>query len=262
MNVQPSFTPKPLYWAGSLLLFGLPALIFFAASHVVYPRLLYLNWSAFDAMILTLTVPLALFVPLTVYCCWRDGYPLTGAAFWARTRFQEFRLRYLGWVLLIVLVSVLLGGLLLPLSAWLVHNGYVTIPAYVPPFLNQVSGSATLGDPNAWAAFVGGPIQGNWRVVVLYALFFFFNIVGEELWWRGYVLPRQISAFGRWAWLIHGGLWALFHLFKWWDVLTILPTCLIIAYVAQRMRSTWPTLIAHAFINVGGLVIAVVMVAK
>jgi len=26
----------------------------------------------------------------------------------------------------------------------------------------------------------------------------------RELWWRGYILPRQELAFGRWTWIIHG----------------------------------------------------------
>ena len=44
---------------------------------------------------------------------------------------------------------------------------------------------------------VGANILCNWRVVVLYAIMLFFNIVAEELWWRGYILPRQEVAHGR-----------------------------------------------------------------
>ncbi len=37
------------------------------------------------------------------------------------------------------------------------------------------------------------------------------NILGEELCWRGYLLPRQEERFGRVAWLSNGILWCLFH---------------------------------------------------
>ena len=78
----------------------------------------------------------------------------------------------------------------------------------------------------------------------------FFNIFGEELWWRGYVLPRQAKHFGKYACdLFHGLLWTLFHAFKWWDLIGLLPVCLSLSYVAQRRQSTWPGNIAHLLFN-------------
>jgi membrane protease YdiL (CAAX protease family) len=41
--------------------------------------------------------------------------------------------------------------------------------------------------------------------------FFFFNIVGEELWWRGFILPRQEPVFGRRTWVLQGVLHGFFH---------------------------------------------------
>ena len=34
-------------------------------------------------------------------------------------------------------------------------------------------------------------MQGRWELVFLFLLVLFFNVVGEELWWRGVILPRQ-----------------------------------------------------------------------
>ena len=50
-----------------------------------------------------------------------------------------------------------------------------------------------------------------------------FNIVGEELWWRGYIFPRQEKQHGRFTWVLHGLLWTLFHAFKWWDLIGLVP---------------------------------------
>jgi membrane protease YdiL (CAAX protease family) len=87
----------------------------------------------------------------------------------------------------------------------------------------------------------------------------FFNITGEELWWRGYILLRQELSQGCWAWLIHGVLWTLFHAFKWWDLLNLLPVCLLISYAAQRTKNNWIPCIAHYLFN--GLGFLVVLLA-
>jgi len=101
----------------------------------------------------------------------------------------------------------------------------------------------------------GGTLRGNWEVAALYFVMLFFNIVGEELWWRGYILPRQELSHGKWTWLLHGGLWTLFHAFKYWDMLGLLPVCLIISFAAQRMKNNWPVFIAHYMFNGLGIVV-------
>jgi membrane protease YdiL (CAAX protease family) len=63
--------------------------------------------------------------------------------------------------------------------------------------------------------FLGIALRGNWGMALVYLAILVLNIVGEEFWWRGYVLPRQELAHGRWAWLVHGILWTLFHAPFW-----------------------------------------------
>ncbi len=102
--------------------------------------------------------------------------------------------------------------------------------------------------------FMGVPLQGAWWVLVYYAfLILLFNIGGEELWWRGYVLPRQEMAFGNAAWILHGVLWSLFHLFMQptlWETVRLAITSLALAYVVQRTANTWTGVIGHAAGNV------------
>jgi hypothetical protein len=69
--------------------------------------------------------------------------------------------------------------------------------------------------------------------------------------------PR--GAYGRWTWIIHGLLWAAFHAFKWWDLVGLLPVCLLIAYISQRTQNNWPALIAHGLFN--GLALYLVLTA-
>ncbi|MFP4323970.1 MAG: type II CAAX prenyl endopeptidase Rce1 family protein [Anaerolineales bacterium] len=67
----------------------------------------------------------------------------------------------------------------------------------------------------------------------VYAVSLFGNIIGEELWWRGYILPIQERAFGKWAWLINGLLWiVVFHAF-------------LMRFCGGRTRLCWPRVCLH-----------------
>ena len=40
----------------------------------------------------------------------------------------------------------------------------------------------------------------------------FNTVLGEELLFRGLLLPRMRAAFGRWDWLVNGVLFGVYHL--------------------------------------------------
>jgi len=77
----------------------------------------------------------------------------------------------------------------------------------------------------------------------------FFNIFGEELWWRGYMLPRQELVHGNSTWIIHGFLWTMFHAFKYWELAAILPASLALSFVAYKRKNSWPGIVTHLTIN-------------
>jgi membrane protease YdiL (CAAX protease family) len=69
--------------------------------------------------------------------------------------------------------------------------------------------------------------------------------VGEELWWRGYVLPRQELAFGRATWVIHGILWSVIHLFMQptlWDTVRMqsqVSRSPLLRYAQKALDRAW-----------------------
>lgn len=98
----------------------------------------------------------------------------------------------------------------------------------------------------------GTVIQGQNRVLLFLAWLpmFFFNIAGEELLWRGYLLPRQEMVFGKWAWVFNGLLWIVFHIpFGPRIIIMLLPVFFALPWMAQKTQSTWPGIILHALIN-------------
>jgi membrane protease YdiL (CAAX protease family) len=48
---------------------------------------------------------------------------------------------------------------------------------------------------------------------------------------------------------VHGLLWTLFHAFKYWEFVALLPTCLAFSFVAQRRKTTWPGIVTHSALN-------------
>jgi membrane protease YdiL (CAAX protease family) len=150
------------------------------------------------------------------------------------------------WSLGAVLVGSVLGyGLVSQLSGLLIQRGIMPIPASIPDFMDPTSAPDWMA---AIDAAVGG-LRGNWLLLVALTITLTLNILGEELWWRGVVLPRQELAFGKGTWVIHGVLWGFFHLFKWWDVLNLLPITLALSFVCSRLRNTTPGIVIHSVTN-------------
>ncbi|WP_373418506.1 CPBP family intramembrane glutamic endopeptidase [Roseinatronobacter sp. S2] len=85
---------------------------------------------------------------------------------------------------------------------------------------------------------------------------FFFNIVGEEILWRGY-LQRRLSA--RNGWLICACLWWMFHLPFGLDLMImLLPVTIIVPYVFHKTQSTLACVFIHGMYN-GPLFIAIAL---
>ncbi|MDJ0757173.1 MAG: CPBP family intramembrane metalloprotease [Ardenticatenaceae bacterium] len=237
---------QPLNLRRSALFFAIPALAFILGTYWIWPRLLVTSsLSPFEGFMLVSIVPLALLLTAAIVAYVLDGHPHSWSAFFTRMRFQRVSWRDVGYGLLTAAVGVLGYGALAPVTLWLMNQGLIPLPQQIPVLIDPRIALS----PAALTEFTGGPLAGNWSIVIIFSVFLFFNIVGEELWWRGYILPRQEAHFGRWAWLVHGLMWMLFHAFKWWDLLNILPSTLAIAYFAQRTKSSWPPFIAHLLMN-------------
>jgi hypothetical protein len=78
------------------------------------------------------------------------------------------------------------------------------------------------------------------------------GIIGSLLYFAaaGVLLPRQELALGRWAWLVHGAGWLLFHIpFGWQLLIVLMPILLIEPYVVQRRGNSWIGVVIHGGLN-------------
>ena len=224
---------KPMALVESILLFGIPGAILAASLWWMRPALTQAGMPDFISYTFSLTIVNVGLLVAAVVGYIREGNLLTWPAFAQRMRLTYMTGRIWLWT---IGGTLLFGGLALLIEP-LALSIFKTI-GFEPPMFTV---------PEAETVF--GAITSH--IVVL-----FFNIVGEELWWRGYILPRQELTHGKITWLIHGTLWACFHMFKWWSVPFMLITCQIIPFVAQKTKNTWTGMINHIIINGAGAILA------
>lgn len=88
---------------------------------------------------------------------------------------------------------------------------------------------------------------GQWWILAVAVVSFAFNyVLGEELLFRGVLLPRMSGVFGRWAWVANTVLFSLYHVHKLWNLPTIFITSLPFSWAASRYKTIWFSVTIHA----------------
>jgi membrane protease YdiL (CAAX protease family) len=236
---------KPMGLGLSLLYFGLPMLMFALSVYLMIPFLVSQGYSPFVSYSASLIVPLGVIFAFSLGLYKQDGYPLTWKALAERFRLRRMSGKDWQWALVSLVIMFITSGILLFATHGLFIQGVVKLPYAVPLAIDPTVGQ-TAAD---FSRLYGADATGNWGLLLLSIILLAFNIVGEEFWWRGYIFPRQELVFGKRTWLVHGILWCLFHAFKWWEWIALLPVTLILSYVAQRRQSTWPGIVTHLIFN-------------
>jgi membrane protease YdiL (CAAX protease family) len=103
--------------------------------------------------------------------------------------------------------------------------------------------AAAFATPEARAQLVGA-----WGMLALYLLSTLFNtFLGEELLFRGLLLPRMAGRFGKWDWVMNGLLFGLYHLHQPWGILnSTIRGMFLYALPSRYFRSAWFGTVAHS----------------
>ena len=89
--------------------------------------------------------------------------------------------------------------------------------------------------------------SGNWLWFALIVTMMIFNtVLGEELLFRGLLLPRMRGAFGRWDWLVNGFLFGVYHLHLPWSIPANILDTFFISFPASRYRSALIGICVHS----------------
>lgn len=102
-----------------------------------------------------------------------------------------------------------------------------------------------------------------WGLYLLVAVELAFNtFLGEELLFRGLLLPRMRRAFGRTDWLVNGVLFGFYHLHEPWVIPNAIITGFLCAYPTRRFRSAWMGICIHSIESIFFLIILFPLVAS
>ena len=101
---------------------------------------------------------------------------------------------------------------------------------------------ALLGSPEGQQTF-----HHAWGLFALVVVMSVFNtVLGEELLFRGLLLPRMRKGFGRADWIVNGLLFGLYHLHEPWQIPNAIVTGFLCAHPTRRFRSAWMGIAIHS----------------
>jgi uncharacterized protein len=246
MEQQNAAREIPQYSLGKILLIWVAAAAPMAIlGWIVAPALARGSSNPGMVRLAALTVGLVWQFALVLIMLNREGVPLR----WSSVRERLWLLppsdssgrtdkRLWWWIIPLVLVTAVYAMLLVgPIERLWVS----LIPAFAEPASFSMAG--LIDTPEAKAKLVGA-----WGFFLLFLVQAFFNtVVGEELLFRGLLLPRMNGAFGKWDWVANGLLFGFYHWHQPWGMLTsAIDGALLYAFPTKRFRSAWFGIIAHS----------------
>jgi len=91
-------------------------------------------------------------------------------------------------------------------------------------------------------------LEGAWWFYGLFLVLAIFNtVLGEELLFRGALLPRMRGSFGNWDWLANGVLFGFYHLHQPWGILGgVVSGALLFALPTRLFQSAWMSIAIHS----------------
>jgi uncharacterized protein len=201
-----------------------------------------------EALVLSLTAGMVWQFALVLIVVRREQgslrWPVLKEALWLRAPVSPSTGRRGGrlWWMLVPLVLLLGLEELLP-----------AIPTPAGRDLSAFFGSDT---GQAW-------MSGNWVWFAIMIVMFVFNtVLGEELLFRGLLLPRM-GRFGRADWLVNGLLFALYHLHVPWVIpQTLLVDTFAEALPSRRYRSSLIGIAVHSSQTVFFAAVALALVLR
>ena len=157
-----------------------------------------------------------------------EGYKISKTTFSERLRFRKITIRDLFLSIIGLIIVLVFSGTILKVLE-LIDGKFDPSPAFMS--FEPLS-------------------KGRYWLLLIWLPFWILNILGEEFLWRGVMLPRQEIAFGKYAWLIHGLGWGLFHIaFDWQLLVTLTPLIFIQPYIVQKTKNSWAGVIMHGGLN-------------
>jgi membrane protease YdiL (CAAX protease family) len=222
------FVPERIGLGLSVLLFGLPALALWIVTSVLVPNLVTRGWEPLAAWFVAGMLVLGPLLVFALVGAW-ISQPVPAVAGILK-QLRVHRMTVSDWrvaaLALVIAIAAVAALQVLNTRIW------PRLPPH-PPFLT-----------------VQPLVPAQYYLLALWLPFFAVNIIGEELWWRGFIQPRQEPIFGSGTWIVQGLLHFAFHFSFGLGVMFVLwPVVFSIPWAVQRTRNTSVGMVVHAGIN-------------
>lgn len=253
--MQTAKSIKPLSLLASVAIFGISFTLIFLSLYVVIPSMMKTGISFMVGYLIFFYLPFVLIFIIAFLLLKAEGHKLSWLVIKNRYRLNKIDRKTWMWTAkLLVFWLVVLLFVQPPIGKIMAQIPFFAPPPYFPPEINPNLAPSTNG------MMFGMELSGKWWIIPVYFVGWFFNIFGEEFLFRGYLLPRQELAYGKYAWLIHGTMWGLWHLFWKWNIITLLMTAFSLSYVVQKTKNTCVGIIVHGSLNFIPLIMIIVNV--
>ena len=221
---------KKLGFVGSFSIYLVAAALMFVLTHFLIPYLS--ETTGMETIFFWFVVAGAgIFTPLIItglFMLRSEGYKMSWQTITGRLRFKKLTSKDLLLTFVGLVAVGILSGALMKILEMIIGKF-----DHSPSFMQFEPLSA-----------------GRYWLLLVWAPYWITNILGEEFLWRGVMLPRQEIAFGKYAWLIHGFGWGLFHIaFGWQLLITLIPLIFIQSYLVQKTGNSWVGVILHGGLN-------------
>jgi len=221
---------KEMGLLNSLLTFGSAAILLAVETHWIIPFLS--NRTGIETVLFWFLIAgLGLFLPMLVLAFLmlrREGLEIEKLTWEERLRFRKMNNGDWLWSLAAIVVIGVLSLIIVKL---------------LEAIIGKVDSSPSF-------MYFEPLTPGRYWILLAWLPYWLLNIMGEEILWRGVILPRQELVSGKVTWLIHGICWGIFHIaFGWQLLLTLIPMLFIQSYVVQRRKNSWTGVVIHAVIN-------------
>lgn len=213
----------------SLLLHLLPGILVGGCYYLLLPAVHYRGYPSLMALMLAaalILVPTQL--GYLLYRSKREG--LTDPLGVLRYRRSLSFTQYILWVPAVFIALGVIFTTLRPVDVFLKEQLFAWIPAL---------------DSGLQEGYSRGALIQTYLMVAIFGVVLAPTV--EELYFRGYLLPRMRFA-GRWSLLVHSFLFALYHVWTPWMLLTRTLGTVPLAYVA-RQRSLYVAIVVHVAVN-------------
>lgn len=216
--------------AYSFIIYIAAALLMWFQTHIAIPYLS--ERTGGESILLWFIVgALGIFLPLIIIAAIilkSEGLKLNAETWHNRMRFVKMKVRDWKWVT----IGTLASGISTVVMMGLIHIATGNLN-YTPAFMEFEPLSS-----------------GRYWLLGVWFIFWIFNIMGEEILWRGVMQPRQEAIFSKQTWIVQGIGWSLFHLaFGWQFWLMLLPLMFIQPLVVQKTHNSWTGVAIHGIIN-------------